>query len=82
MRCHYSIAHPGQGEAESLPRLPLVLHYGEQQLELVGLVDSGATVNVLPYTVGLQLGAVWDAAKSAHYAWRKFRRSSGYAVSR
>jgi len=26
----------------------------------MGLVDSGATVNVLPYEVGLQLGVVWD----------------------
>lgn len=25
-----------------------------------GLVDTGATVNVLPYAVGLELGAVWD----------------------
>ncbi len=28
------------------------------------MVDSGATVNVLPYKVGLQLGAVWDARKA------------------
>ena len=26
----------------------------------MGLVDSGATVNVLPYEVGLQLDLVWD----------------------
>jgi len=26
----------------------------------MGLVDSGAMVNVLPYDVGLQLGVVWD----------------------
>ncbi|MCB0126652.1 MAG: hypothetical protein KDE58_30550 [Caldilineaceae bacterium] len=24
------------------------------------MVDSGATVNVLPYSVGLQLGAIWE----------------------
>jgi len=27
---------------------------------MMGLGDSGATVNGLPYEVGLQLGAVWD----------------------
>jgi hypothetical protein len=26
----------------------------------MGLVDSGATMHVLPDKVGLQLGAVWD----------------------
>ena len=31
---------------------------------MVGLVDSGATVNVLPYEVGAQLGAVWDDRKA------------------
>jgi hypothetical protein len=31
-----------------------------QEIEAVGLVDSGATVNVLPYELGLELGGVWD----------------------
>jgi hypothetical protein len=26
-----------------------------------GLLDSGATVNVLPFNLGLRVGAVWDA---------------------
>jgi hypothetical protein len=43
-----------------LPRLPLILRLNNQSLDVVGLVDSGATVNVLPYEVGLRLGAVWD----------------------
>lgn len=30
----------------------------------MGLVDSGATVNVLPYEVGIQLGAQWEAQKA------------------
>ena len=29
-------------------------------MEAVSLVDSGATVNVLPYELGLQLGGIWD----------------------
>jgi len=29
-------------------------------IDVIGLVDSGATVHVLPYEVGLQLGVVWD----------------------
>jgi hypothetical protein len=31
-----------------------------QSIEALGLVDSGATVNVLPHELGLQLGAIWD----------------------
>jgi hypothetical protein len=26
----------------------------------MGLLDTGASVNVLPYEIGLQLGAVWE----------------------
>ncbi len=33
-------------------------------IETVGLVDSGATVNVLPYELGFQLGGVWDDRKA------------------
>ncbi len=31
-----------------------------QSVEVSGLVDSGSMVNVLPYQVGLELGAVWE----------------------
>ena len=30
----------------------------------MGLVDSGATVNVLPYDIGLQLGELWEDRKA------------------
>ena len=32
----------------------------DRRVEATGLVDSGATVNVLPYDLGLQLRGVWD----------------------
>jgi hypothetical protein len=64
MRIRYSTADPIQGELDSLPRLPLVLRYGKVVVTAVGLVDSGATVNVLPYRVGLELGATWDDRKA------------------
>ena len=63
MRFPYLTADPAQSEVESLPRLPLILH-GQRQLAEVGLVDSGATVNVLPYSLGSRLGAVWDDRKA------------------
>jgi hypothetical protein len=64
MRFQYTTTDPTQNELDSLPRLPLVLRYGNQVVQAVGLVDSGATVNVLPYRLGLQLGAVWDDQKA------------------
>ena len=60
MRFRYSTAEPGQDEYDSLPRVPLVLRGSDRAIEAVGLVDSGATVNVLPYELGLRLSEVWD----------------------
>jgi hypothetical protein len=65
MRFSYSTTDPGQSGFDSLPRLPLVLHNGDRLIETIDLVDSGATVNVLPYEVGVQLGAVWDDGKAS-----------------
>jgi hypothetical protein len=38
----------------------LSLRREDRVVESIGLVDSGATVNVLPYELGLQLGGVWE----------------------
>jgi hypothetical protein len=65
MRFRYSTADPSQNECDSLPRLPLVLHRGDRVAEVVGLVDSGAMVNVLPYEFGMRLGEVWDDRKAS-----------------
>jgi hypothetical protein len=48
------------GAASSLLYLPLTLTYQGYSLVVSGLLDTGATVNVLPYKIGEQLGAVWD----------------------
>lgn len=64
MRFRYSTTNPTQDEFDSLPRLPLTLRYGDQEIEVIGLIDSGATVNVLPYEVGIQLDAQWEEQKA------------------
>lgn len=46
--------------ASVMPRLPLTLTYEHRSIEVVGLLDTGAAVNVLPYQVGLALGADWN----------------------
>lgn len=39
--------------------VPAILDYHEMQLSVQALIDSGAAVNVLPHSVGIQLGAKW-----------------------
>ena len=43
-----------------MPRLSLTLRLRERSVEVTGLVDSGSPVNVIPYSVGVALGAVWE----------------------
>jgi hypothetical protein len=64
MRFKYATTDPAQDEFDSLPRLPLILHRADRNVGAIGLVDSGATVNVLPYELGTRLGEVWDDRKA------------------
>ncbi len=47
-------------EASLLPMLPLVVSRAERTVSIAGLLDTGAAVNVLPYRLGVELGAIWD----------------------
>ena len=47
-----------------MPYLPITLRNGDKQVEEFGLVDSGAEINVMPYKLGLDLGADWDKLPS------------------
>lgn len=48
------------GQVGTMPYLPLTLSNGNKSLEAMALLDTGASVNVLPYQIGLQLRAVWE----------------------
>ena len=48
------------GQENYVPYVPITLGYGDIYLESMGLLDTGATINVLPYNLGLQLGAIWQ----------------------
>lgn len=48
------------GVPDALPQLPLSLTYRGLSVEVLALLDTGASVNVLPYRVGIQLGATWE----------------------
>ncbi len=59
-RFTYTATHSGLEEASLLPYLPLTLAYQGRSVAGTGLLDTGATVNVLPYDMGIELGAVWE----------------------
>ena len=48
------------GEAGFQPRFPLTLAYHDRSMAVTGVLDTGAMVNVLPYAVGVDLGAIWE----------------------
>lgn len=53
-------ARDALGSIDAVPQLPLTLYYRNSAVEVLGLLDTGSSVNVLPYSVGIQLGAVWE----------------------
>jgi len=49
-----------QDQSIIMPYLPITLNLGNRSIEIMALLDSGASVNVLPYEIGRELGAVWE----------------------
>lgn len=43
-----------------MPLVSLTLTHEQKRLTQLALVDSGSTINVLPYHLGLELGLVWE----------------------
>ncbi|MEA5479486.1 hypothetical protein VB774_17840 [Pseudanabaena galeata UHCC 0370] len=48
------------GETSLVPYLPLTLSFQNTSISTSGLLDTGASVNVLPYEIGIQIGLNWD----------------------
>jgi len=53
---------PSAGAASLAPLLPLRLRLGGHDMAVSGLIDSGAAVSVLPWSVGTGLGGDWDSS--------------------
>ena len=47
------------GEASFRPYLPFTLFHQQASVKVSGLLDTGASVNVLPYLTGIELGYEW-----------------------
>ncbi len=48
------------GALSAFAYVPIILSRSGLSQNLVGLLDTGASVNVLPYEVGLDLGLTWE----------------------
>ena len=56
----FIVADAAFGEASRLPYMPITIQLQGRSLSVSALLDTGSAANVLPYEVGLQLGADWD----------------------
>jgi len=56
----YKIIDSSLGMVDRMPYVPLMLTLNGQSVNTEGLLDTGASVNVLPYQLGLQLGLIWE----------------------
>ena len=60
----YCDRNPASGGLDLMPDLPIILCHQSQSLAAVGLVNSGASISVLPYSLGVQLGFDWNTQKA------------------
>jgi hypothetical protein len=45
---------------EALPTIAITLSHAGFSVSANALLDTGSAVNLLPYDIGLQLGAIWE----------------------
>jgi hypothetical protein len=45
---------------EALPTIPITMSHAGFSVSANALLDTGSAVNLLPYDIGLQLGAIWE----------------------
>jgi hypothetical protein len=60
IRLPFTETDPQMGSLSAFAYIPIQLIHQHESLQLVALLDTGASVNVLPYNVGLKLGLTWE----------------------
>jgi hypothetical protein len=60
----YCDRNPASGGLDLMPDLPIVLRNQSHSISGMGLVDSGASISVLPYSLGVKLGFDWNAQRA------------------
>ncbi len=56
----FAYSQSAGASARALPRVPMELSHGNRSVAVEGLIDTGSTINVLPYDYGLALGMIWE----------------------
>jgi len=56
----FDYAAPPPGALYGKPLVTLSLSHADYEVTVSALVDSGATISILPYDMGCQLGLVWQ----------------------
>jgi len=57
----YRDRNPASGGLDLMPDLPITLRHQSSSVTALGLVDSGASISVLPHSLGLQIGFDWNS---------------------
>lgn len=52
--------NPALGEAGFRPYLPIALISQPKSVITSALLDTGESINVLPYSLGIELGCIWE----------------------
>jgi hypothetical protein len=60
MRFPFISATSQKGEGSLMPFLPILLRHQGHEVSTYGLLDTGASVNVMPFSMGLRLGCIWE----------------------
>lgn len=60
IKFEYTYEVSDSAAVQPMPYLPIELRHKQNAVIVKGLLDSGATVNVLPFGIGLQLGLIWE----------------------
>lgn len=59
-RFAYTVTNNAIGEIGLVPQLPITLAHQGRSVSAFGLLDTGSAVNVMPYHIGVALGAIWE----------------------
>ena len=53
-------ANPEYHNSSLIPLVPLTLSHQGNRLSVQGMLDTGAAINVLPYSLGIEIGLHWE----------------------
>lgn len=57
-RFAYSVSDAASGQV--MPRLPMIFSHNDRSISVEGLVDTGSSINLLPFSYGVALGLIWE----------------------